>query len=343
MFTPVSIRNLIDGGRQTVLSIVGISFAIILIFMQLGFLGAVLDTAVLFYHNLKFDLLVRSPDYYHFGDAKDFPREYLRRIENVVGVESCPPFHVNLGRWSYAEKSVQRGMLIMGIDPTVQTFLPTRSKIVLPNVALLTSDRDILVDEKSSPEYLGLDRSTRFSSASIGLRLELTQSECEIKGLFRMGTGLAANGAAIINEHGFARINPGYGSNRVALGLVQLENTSTYDPADVRKSIYQSLNIDPRTAPPPVEVLTRDEVVGRERYHWIANTPVGFIFLTGALMSFFVGAIIVYIVLSADISRQLGEYATLKAMGYANWPGSRKIPGNARLKSPNSENPTARG
>ena len=316
MFTPVSIRNLIDGGRQTVLSIVGISFAIILIFMQLGFLGAVLDTAVLFYNNLNFDLIVRSPDYYHFGDAKDFSREYLHRIEDVAGVESCYPFHVSLGRWSYAEKSVQRGLLIMGIDPTVQSFSSGRSKIVLPNPALLTSDHYILVDEKSSAEYLGFDRSTRFSPDSIGLRIELSQSECEIIGLFRMGTGLAANGAAIISEQGFERINPGYGSNRVALGLIQLEQSFLQNPAAARKLIYRSLNLDPLIAPPVVEVLTREEVVGRERHHWIANTPVGFIFLTGAVMSFFVGAIIVYIILSADINRQLGEYATLKAMGY---------------------------
>ena len=31
-----------------------------------------------------------------------------------------------------------------------------------------------------------------------------------------------------------------------------------------------------------------------------------------------VGSIIVYIVLSSDVTRQLGEYATLKAMGYRN-------------------------
>ena len=35
-------------------------------------------------------------------------------------------------------------------------------------------------------------------------------------------------------------------------------------------------------------------------------------------MAFLVGAIIVYIVLSSDIAKQMGEYATLKAMGYRN-------------------------
>ena len=50
--------------------------------------------------------------------------------------------------------------------------------------------------------------------------------------------------------------------------------------------------------------------------HWVFNTPVGFIFFSGVLVSLIVGAIIVYIVLSADITGHIAEYATLKAMGY---------------------------
>ena len=36
------------------------------------------------------------------------------------------------------------------------------------------------------------------------------------------------------------------------------------------------------------------------------------------MVAFIVGAIIVYIVLSSDVTRQIGEYATSKAMGYRN-------------------------
>ena len=62
MATPLSILNLMDGGWRTLLSVTGISIAIVLIFMQLGFLGAVTDTAVVYYDKMKFrfaDLLAR--------------------------------------------------------------------------------------------------------------------------------------------------------------------------------------------------------------------------------------------------------------------------------------------
>jgi putative ABC transport system permease protein len=42
------------------------------------------------------------------------------------------------------------------------------------------------------------------------------------------------------------------------------------------------------------------------------------VFAFGAIMGFVVGAIIVYQILFADVSEHLGEYATLRAMGYSN-------------------------
>ena len=67
-----------------------------------------------------------------------------------------------------------------------------------------------------------------------------------------------------------------------------------------------------------VEVLTKEEIRNHEKEHWISGTPVGFIFMAGVVVAFIVGSIIVYIVLSSDVARQIGEYATLKAMGYRN-------------------------
>ncbi len=318
MATPLSIHNLLDGGWRTILSISGISIAVVLIFMQLGFLGAVLDTAVVFYDNLKFDLVVRSPDYYHFCDANKFSREYLQQIKNVEGVHAVQPYHISLGKWNYAEKSVQRGMLIMGVDPSGQTFKASKPDIRTPDVQKLNNDYFILVDQKSRPKFLGADNEQGFTEDEIGLRIELNRQNCELVGLFRVGTGLAADGAAVIHERGFERLFPNYDSDDVTLGLVQLDSNLQNDPKVVSDRINQLLNSGPNRRPSPVDILTRKEIVGHEIRHWIGNTPVGFIFIAGVVVALMVGSIVVYIVLSADITKQIGEYATLKAMGYTN-------------------------
>ncbi|MFK7768306.1 MAG: FtsX-like permease family protein [Mariniblastus sp.] len=323
MATPLSIYNLLEGGWRTVLSIAGISIAVVLIFMQLGFLGAVLDTAVIFYNNLKFDLVACSPDYYHFCDANQIPREYLEKIENVPGVEHVQPYHISLGKWNYAAESVQRGMLIMGVAPTGQTFARNDPNLSYPDLSQLAGTDRILVDQKSRPTFLGANNKKGFSEKDVGLRVELNQKEVEIAGLFKIGTGLAANGAAIIDERGFAKLFPNHSEADVTIGLIQLNSSQSANPIAARDAINQAMNLRPGSQ--PVQILTRREVVDREVRHWIGNTPIGFIFIAGVVIAMMVGAIVVYIVLSSDISKQIGEYATLKAMGYRNSYLSRVV------------------
>ena len=67
-----------------------------------------------------------------------------------------------------------------------------------------------------------------------------------------------------------------------------------------------------------VEILTRAEVNAREEHRWMVETPLGQIFNLGVWVALFVGVAIVYQVLSTDIANMMGEYATIKAMGYGN-------------------------
>jgi putative ABC transport system permease protein len=324
MATPLSIYNLKEGGWRTVLSISGISIAVTLIFMQLGFLGAVLDTAVLFYDNLKFDLVVRSPNYYHFCDANKFERSELSPLLNHPSVDSIQPFHVSLGKWNYAEESIQQGILIMGVDPAGKTFSAHNSYIDLPDLGKLDRPRAILMDKKSRPQFLGAKNRERFNESQIGLNVELNQKTCEVTGLFELGTGLAANGASVISESDFRDLFPNYGDDDISIGLLRLKNGGSENLEMARDKIVQTIG-GKSGGNSGIVVLTRGEVVRAEVMHWIGNTPIGFIFIAGVVVALIVGAIVVYIVLSSDISKQIGEYATLKAMGYRNSYLSRVV------------------
>ena len=313
MATPLAIHNLIHGGWRTILSIVGISIAIVLIFMQLGFLGAVTDTAVVFYDRMKFDLVVCSPDYYNFVDCGRFPSEHLLAIQSVDGVRSVKPLHVSLGKWNYEARQVQRGMLILGVDPDgSDTFIDPG---INSEIAKIRNRRSILVDQSSRPRFLGESNRVPFGPEHIGLEIELNGTACQLAGLFEIGTGLASDGATIVHQEKFFEMVPGYSSSHASLALVQLEPGS--DVQQARRRIQRRFENGSGT-PRAVEILDRRQLEAREVHYWQRDTPIGFIFFAGALVAFCVGAIIVYIVLSADITKQIGEYATLKAMGYRN-------------------------
>ena len=81
-----------------------------------------------------------------------------------------------------------------------------------------------------------------------------------------------------------------------------------------------SLRTRLQAAPPAdVRVLTRAEFMEKERDFWDKVAPIGTVFYIGVVMGFIVGSVICYQVLFSDISDRLGEFATLKAMGYSNF------------------------
>jgi putative ABC transport system permease protein len=67
-----------------------------------------------------------------------------------------------------------------------------------------------------------------------------------------------------------------------------------------------------------VQVLTIPQLMDREMEHWRKNSSFGLIFNLGVLVGLAVGAIIVYQILYSDVGDHLGEYATMKAMGYGD-------------------------
>jgi putative ABC transport system permease protein len=315
MATPLAIHNLIHGGWRSVLSMVGISIAIILIFMQLGFLGAVTDTAVIFYDKMDFELLACSPDYYMFTEPGRISRDDLQRIASVPGVKGVQPLHVSLAKWNYAEREVQRGILLIGLEDMQTTF---NDPALQQQDGYLDNDQSILVDRASRPQFLGDQNTTPFDESHLGLNVELNGVRCRVAEYVQIGTGLAADGAALIRQQLFRRIVPGYSGQDVCLGLVQLEEgTDVHEIQDRIRGLFE-LAASSDSPSSSVDVLTRQQVGEREAMYWRVGTPVGFIFVTGAIVAFGVGAIIVYIVLSSDIVKQIGEYATLKAMGYRN-------------------------
>ena len=68
-----------------------------------------------------------------------------------------------------------------------------------------------------------------------------------------------------------------------------------------------------------------DELLSGERRHWVWGTPLGKIFVMGVALAFVVGVVFVYQVMASDVGSRLGEFATLKAMGYGDAYISRVV------------------
>ena len=307
--------------------------------MQMGFKGAIRKTATQIYDAIDFDLMLRSPAYLHLTEPRAFPRARLHQAASLTEVVQVRPFYLGLSEWQAPvlhgaalanssqiaqERAGQwRGIITMGTDPNNPAFL---REDIRESVRKLSDSRFVIVDDKSKAEY-GPARGDKFSDADVGVETSLGPNRVQIVGLFRLGTGMASNGACLTSPEGYVRACPWQSIDEINFGLLKLSDPSSVET--VRAQLQQmygipTVNADQQSPNPAslsnsdVEILTRAEVNAVEEYRWVVDTPLGQIFSLGVWVAVFVGVAIVYQVLSTDIANMMGEYATLKAMGYGN-------------------------
>lgn len=305
MKTPLAWLIISHNKLRALIATAGVAFAVILLFMQLGFLGAVKSTATLVYDELDFDVLVRSKQYLHFANSDSFPKSRLRSALALADIEQATPFYVELNQWRNPKSGTKRGILMIGVDPDDHVFL---SPDLQRHLSRLVAPEFLLIDRQSRREF-GPANGESFGDADLGVQTELAEQAVRIVGHFSLGSGLAADGSVLLSDRGFARTLPGRTPDDVSLGLLRIKDGANAQTVAAR--LRQVLPAD-------VEVLTRREVVDYEVNRWVRETQIGIIFQLGVIVSFVVGAAIVYQVLSSDVARHLSEYATLKAMGYGN-------------------------
>ena len=91
------------------------------------------------------------------------------------------------------------------------------------------------------------------------------------------------------------------------MGLFRFEKG--VDVTDTVEKIRANLDDD-------LLVMTPEELANREIEYTVINAPVGAIFGIGLIVSLFIGTVICYQILYNEVTDNLSQYATLKAMGF---------------------------
>jgi putative ABC transport system permease protein len=190
---------------RTAVAAAGVTFAVVLVFMQLGFLGSVETTVTRFFDAWDFDLLIRSPAYLHLTKPLAFPQSRLLQAAELPEVRSVTPLQIGLGRWrSPIGEHRKRGIVVIGIRPEQQAFTLAE---IREQSHLLSDPQFVLIDRKSRSEF-GPQNGKQFGDEDLGVAAEVEEREVKIVGHFALGTGLTADGAILVNRNGFQRIQP---------------------------------------------------------------------------------------------------------------------------------------
>ena len=100
MRTPMGWMQLRHKPLRLVVALLGISFAVLLIMMQLGFRSALFESAVRFHERLNYDIALFSPDSVFIVRPQPFS---IRRLYQALGDEAQAQIHLQRA------KSLQAG------------------------------------------------------------------------------------------------------------------------------------------------------------------------------------------------------------------------------------------
>ncbi len=298
---PIGWLQLTHNRTRFAAALAGVAFANILIFMQLGFLGALIESIKLPYRLMDGQILVQASDANTLQDGSPLPRQRMYQALAVPGVVDVTPLYYGRLDWKQPDGTI-RTLDVFGVDPNAPVFrsdalLAARDQLKLADVALI--DRRT----RNIPEDLipAIEAGTPYT-------FEANSRTVTVVGAFEIGGGFSADGYLVVSDQTFLRLfkqrvagAPNHVLVRVAPG-VDVETVA----AALRASLPASDTV----------VRTIEQAQDKDQSFQTTQKPIGIIFGFGVVIGGLVGIIIVYQVLSTDVADHLKEYATFKAIGY---------------------------
>lgn len=300
---PLAWLQLTRDKQRFAAALAGIAFAASLMLTQLGFEDALMSTSGLLHSHMSADLVLISPLYQFIISPRSFTERRLYQVLGVEGVASVEPLYLGQASFKNPIDGTERTIFAIGFNPRSALLdMPG----IAENLEKIRNPGVVIFDSIRRPEFGPIAENVQKLGQVV---TEIGGRRVEIDGLFQLGTSFAIDGTVVMSDETFLQVLPYRTRGIIDVGLIRLKPGAS---AERTKAAIA------RLLPNDVRVLTHAEFVELERHYWATFTPTGFIFKLGVLMAIFVGCIIVYQILYSDVSEHLPEYATLKAMGYAD-------------------------
>lgn len=290
---------------RLLIALAGIGFAVILMFIQLGFQDALFDSAVNLHKNMQGDIFMISPQSTALIAMRSFSQRRLYQAAGYPNVESINPVYLGLALWKNPVNQRTRSILVIGFDPTEVLF----TKDLVPDLSPIKIPDMVLFDRKSREEFGPI---AQLYSEGKPVQTEIGGRRVTVGGLFDLGASFGADGNIITSDLNFLRLFNQRKKGLIDVGVVKLK------PGTDVQAILTEMRKNLQDVTQDVKILSKQEFIEFEQNYWRSSTAIGFIFTLGTAIGFLVGTIIVYQILYTDITDHLPEYATLKAMGYRN-------------------------
>jgi putative ABC transport system permease protein len=298
---PIGWLQLVHNKGRLAAALAGVSFANVLVLMQLGFLGALIGSIKLPYDQMSADIMISASDMNTLADGSPLPRQRMFEALSVEGVAKATPLYYGKVEWKQPDGTI-RNLDVFGIDPSAETF---RNPAIDARLSDISLSDTALIDSKTRNVPKDM-----FAAIAAGRPyvFELKGRTITVIGTFEIGGGFSADGYLVVSDQTFLRLFP----QRVAGAPNHI--LVTLAPGVEAGPVLERL----RTILPTYDSIARtvQDTFAKDQAFQTTQRPVGLVLGFGVVIGILVGIIIVYQVLSTDVADHLKEYATFKAIGY---------------------------
>jgi putative ABC transport system permease protein len=279
---------------RSLLAMAGIGVAVLIAFVEMGFMNGVLDSQLRIVEAARGDLVVLDKRRVHLDKWDSLLPIRLAQIAGLPGVAAVLPLHqVGVNLRSGIDQPEKR-LILLAFSPDAP---PLELGLDQATLDLLREPNTVLFDRKSRPIY---------GELQVGQDVWVEGRRLRMGGFVSLGPTLIIDGALVTSESTLRTFNP---LDRPIMAVIQVDGKSAIE--QVKQSIRAQLWDD-------VDVYRPEELADREISYLRRVAPIGLLFGAGMAAGLFVGLVICYQVLYVAIRRRIQAFATLKAMGFSN-------------------------
>lgn len=303
--TPLGWLQLTHSTSRFVVASAGVGFAVMLVFMQLGFMNMLFDATVTIHKKFFADLVVMSGSAKGIvPDSGSFSRRRLVQAAGVDGVAGFAEVYIGTLSWTKPSDGTVGQIVVFGVPTDQRVFKDPELDAKMPSLRVLNS---FLVDEGSRGDFTSF-----FAAIKSGAQptVKLGGQTATAVGTFKFGASFGTEAIAIVSTETFLHLVPSRPAGVINMGLI------TVSPGVDAQGLADTITT--AMGPTEVKVWTMPGFIGLTRDILRVESPIAIVFSFGVIVGLFVGAVIVVQILSSDVQDHLSEYATFKAIGFSN-------------------------
>jgi putative ABC transport system permease protein len=297
---PIGWLQLTHNRNRFFAALAGVSFANVLVFVQLGIAGSMTTATLQPYKFFVADIMISAEDANSLREGGNVPRQWMYQALADPDIVAGMPLY--LGNLSWDRPVGQIALETYGIDPNAGGFI---GEIVANKVAPLNLLNAAIIDRKTrslDPEKAALIR------PHSPVTFEAADKTVTLYDTFSAGGGFSSDGFLFVSDQTFLNLFPKRNSGAPDHILLH-----TARGADVAAVVARLRDAIPDKT---LRIRSYEDAASEDLRYQNTQRPTGLIFGFGVVIGILVGIVIVYQVLSTDVASHLREYATFKAMGY---------------------------